>query len=49
MNTITYGHKVTGVGIEPIPPYMVDRLFGNLLSARGNWVLDPEARRPNPD
>ena len=21
MNTITYGHKVTGVGIEPIPPY----------------------------
>jgi len=21
MNTITYGHKVAGVGIEPIPPY----------------------------
>jgi len=25
------------------------RLFGNLLSARGNWALDPETRRPNPD
>jgi len=25
------------------------RLSGNLLSARGNWALDSETRRPNPD
>jgi hypothetical protein len=28
---------------------IVVRLSGNLLSARGNWALDPETRRPNPD
>jgi hypothetical protein len=27
MNTITYGHKVAGVEIEPIPPYMVAKEF----------------------
>jgi len=25
------------------------RLSGNLLSVRGNWAVDPETRRPNPD
>ena len=25
------------------------RLSGNILSAQGNWALDPETRRPNPD
>jgi len=27
MNTSTYGHKVAGVGIEPIPPYMVAKAY----------------------
>jgi len=25
------------------------RLSGNLLNAQGNWALDPETRKPNPD
>jgi len=29
--------------------FLHTRLSGNLLSARGNWALDPETRRPNPD
>ena len=31
MNTITYGHKVAGVGIEPIPPYMVEMKFDSSI------------------
>jgi len=42
MNTITYGHKVAGVGIEPIPPYRPchDPRQQHVESHPGNhWVL----------
>jgi len=29
--------------------YDENRFSGNLFSARGNWAIDPENGRPNPD
>jgi len=34
---------------SPTMDQAASRLSGNLLSAWGNWALDPETRRPNPD
>ena len=47
MNTITYGHKVAGVGIEPIPPFMVAKEFDSTantgMSSEQSRVASPEA------
>jgi len=34
MNTITYGHKVAGVGIKRIPPYTITSLSSFVLFLR---------------
>ena len=39
MNTITYGHKVAGAGIEPIPPYRLRRLQSWVLCHLGHQYL----------
>jgi len=50
--TLVASIVVAGTGISDVlrgSTKVGARLSGNLLSARGNWALDPETRRPNPD
>jgi len=50
MNTITYGHKVAGVGIQPIPPFMVAKEFDSTadtrMSSDRSPLASPEAEPP---
>jgi len=47
MNKITYGHKIAGIGIELIPPYMeakeLDPTANTRMSSQQSQVASPEA------
>ena len=45
MNTITYGHKVAGVGIEPIPPYMVAKEFDSTAKQQFDGTMNMQSMR----
>jgi len=45
MNTITYGHKVAGVGIEPIPPYMVAKEFDSTAKQQFDGTVNMQSMR----
>ena len=51
-NTITYGYKVAGVGIEPIPPFMEAKEFDSTantrMSSEQSQVTSPEAAVSEP-
>ena len=45
MNTITYGHKVAGVGIQPIPPFNTPRRNVQYISDQP--LFNTEGSDPN--